>query len=117
MSQSRVLVVDDDEAVRSVAAEMLRRSEYDVECAASGQAALDLMAGMNFDLVLLDVGMPGMSGVETYERLRADYPTQKVLFMTGYSEEEALDLDNPNTHMLSKPFTLKIFTETIRSVR
>jgi len=116
MAESRVLVVDDDDAVRSVTAEMLRRNHYDQESVSGGQAALDLLGSSTFDLVLLDVGMPGLSGIETYQLLRQDLPTQKVLFMTGYAEENALDLVNPHTFMLAKPFTLKALTETIKRI-
>ncbi len=116
MSGSRVLVVDDDDAVRSVTCEMLRRGSYEVTSVNSGQAALDALKDGSFELILLDVGMPGMSGVEAYEIIRADLPEQKVLFMTGYAEDDITDLENPNTYILAKPFSLKAFNDTITSI-
>ncbi len=116
MSGPRVLVVDDDDAVRSVTCEMLKRSNYDVTSVDNGQAALDALAGASFELILLDVGMPGMSGVEVYEILRKDLPEQKVLFMTGYAEDDITDLNNPNTFILAKPFSLKDFNDTISAI-
>jgi two-component system cell cycle sensor histidine kinase/response regulator CckA len=116
MSVARVLVVDDDDAVRSVTVEMLKRSEYEVVSVSSGQGALDELKQGSFDLILLDVGMPGMSGIEAYNILRANLPEQKVLFMTGYAEGDIDDLGNPNTFILPKPFTLRVFTETVASI-
>lgn len=112
----KVLVVDDDDAVRSVTSEMLRRSDREVTSVSSGQEALDTLKQASFDLILLDVGMPGMSGVEAYQFIRVDLPDQKILFMTGYAEEDITDLANPNTFILPKPFTLKAFNETISSI-
>ena len=108
--------MDDDDAVRSVTVEMLKRNKYEVVAVGSGQAALDELKVGSFDLILLDVGMPGMSGIEVYEILRANLPEQKVLFMTGYAEGDIDDLGNPNTFILPKPFTLSLFTETIASI-
>jgi two-component system, cell cycle sensor histidine kinase and response regulator CckA len=116
MATPRVLVVDDDEAVRIVTTEMLKRRNYGYESVASGREALGLLKETQFDLVLLDVGMPVMSGVETYELIRQDLPDQKVLFMTGYAEEDITDLDNPNTYILSKPFSLQTFDDALSSI-
>ena len=116
MAAPRVLVVDDDEAVRIVTTEMLKRSGFEYESVASGGEALNRLKEAHFDLILLDVGMPIMSGVETYDFIRQDLPEQKVLFMTGYAEEDITDLDNPNTYILSKPFSLKAFNDTLSSI-
>ncbi len=116
MGTPKVLVVDDDDAVRAVTTEMLKRGNYHVVNVSSGQAALDILKEDTFELILLDVGMPIMSGVEVYQFIREDLPTQKVLFMTGYAEDDITDLDNPNTYILAKPFSLKSFNETITSI-
>lgn len=112
----KVLVVDDDDAVRSVTMEMLKRGSYEVIGASSGREALELLKENSFSLILLDVGMPIMSGVEVYEIVRRDLPEQKILFMTGYAEEDISDLSNPNTYLLPKPFSLKLFNDTISSI-
>ena len=112
----KFLVVDDDDAVRSVTMEMIKRGNYEVTGASSGLEALELLKGTVFDLILLDVGMPIMSGVEVYEIVRRDLPEQKILFMTGYAEEDITDLGNPNTYLLPKPFSLKLFNDTIASI-
>ncbi len=116
MSSPRVLVVDDDEAVRIVTSEKLKRGNYEYESVASGREALNRLEQTQFDLILLDVGMPVMSGVETYDQIRQNLPQQKVLFMTGYAEEDLTDLDNPYTSILSKPFSLKTFDDALSSI-
>ena len=112
----RILVVDDDEAVRIVTSEMLKRMSFDVESVSSGEEALSLLDRDHFAAVLLDVGMPVMSGVEVYAHIRNNLPEQKVVFMTGYSAEEITDLDNSNTWMLSKPFSMQNLSEIVGAV-
>ena len=116
MESPRMLVVDDDEAVRAVTKEMLRHGNYDVECVGSGPAALDLLSSETFDLILLDVGMPGMSGADVYEVIRERWPQQKVLFMTGYAEEEIQGLDHDLTWVLSKPFKLQALNDAVSAI-
>ncbi len=67
-NHSRILIVDDDEGTRE-ALELILEDDYDVACAADGQAALDKLNREAFDLVLLDLIMPGMNGIETLERI------------------------------------------------
>lgn len=116
MHRSSILVVDDDEAVRIVTTEMLRRLAIDVHCVASGREALHELSDGQYDAVLLDVGMPLMSGVEVYAQIRESLPEQKIVFMTGYSEEEISDLDNKNTWILSKPFSMQNLTAMVGDV-
>ena len=116
MNQSSFLVVDDNEAVRIVTSQMLKRLEVEVHTAVSGADALAQLDDQAFDVVLLDVGMPIMSGIEAYELLRQKLPEQDVIFMTGYSEEELSDLDNRHTWVLPKPFSLDELTNTVREV-
>ena len=111
-----VLVVDDDEAVRIVTTEMLKRLECDVTCADGGPQALALLQDSQFDIIFLDVGMPSMSGIEVYAKVRESLPEQKIVFMTGYSEEDITDLGNANTWILPKPFTLNALREVVNAV-
>ena len=112
----KVLVVDDDVAVRIVASEMLKRLEFVVDSVASGKEALSKLTEQEYAAIFLDVGMPVMSGVEVYAKIRDNLPLQKIVFMTGYSEEEIGDLDNPNTWILPKPFSLVGLTEAVESI-
>ncbi|HEX3866023.1 MAG TPA: response regulator [Gemmatimonadaceae bacterium] len=108
---ARILVVDDDQAVRDAIARTLRREGHEVVCAESGEAALALTAPVDaahaFDLVISDVVMPGISGVDLVERLRRANPSLELILISGYPGKH---LDNPpvvlsNGDLLQKPFT------------
>lgn len=116
MSSPRLLVIDDDDSVRRVTCQMLRHGDYDVAEANSGRAGLECFNNSNFDLVLLDVSMPDMGGVEVSKVIREAMPDQKIIFMTGHAEQEDFGLDNPHTWMLGKPFRLAQLLETVKSV-
>jgi CheY-like chemotaxis protein len=117
MERSRILVVDDDDAVRIVTSEMLKSMDLEVECAESGRAALACLAQTQtpFDLVLLDVGMPVMDGVEVYENVHRDHPGQKVAFMTGYTDDIS-EFANADVTVLPKPFSMQNLSDLIHTI-
>jgi response regulator RpfG family c-di-GMP phosphodiesterase len=78
-----VLVVDDEPAVRAVLSEGLASEGYECQTVSSGQQALSLMEGMSFDIVLVDLRMPGMSGMEFLEQAQKKYPRSAFLMVTG----------------------------------
>jgi len=85
----RVLVVDDVEGQRDLAAEMLRKINYQVESVASGEEAVAYLKEKEVDLIVLDMIMdPGMDGLETYRRIVANHPQQKAIIVSGFSETE-----------------------------
>lgn len=73
-----ILVVDDNEMNRDMLSRRLQRQNYDVEIAVDGESALDQVHQKNYDLILLDIMMPGMSGYEVLERLKADHKTRHI---------------------------------------
>ena len=101
-----VLAVDDDPLVLSVVDLMLRGAGHRACMVASGQDALDALAESRFDLVLSDVRMPGMDGVELSRRIRASYPLLPVIRMTGFLSEHSIDSvrESGVEHVVSKPF-------------
>ena len=110
----RILLVDDDELIRSTLGPMLLALGHEVQMVASGGAALAVLAsGLPPDLVLLDMNMPGLSGRETLADLRGLHPDLPVLVITGRvdSSVEALVRSHPKVGLLPKPFSL----ETLRS--
>jgi PAS domain S-box-containing protein len=116
----RILVVDDEEPQRLLAKELLSRLGYQVSLAAGGEAALELIAGQTFDLVILDMIMPGgMDGLDTYQAIRAVRPDQKAIIVSGYSESQrvkAAQLLGAGTY-LRKPYTVeKLATATHASL-
>ncbi len=108
MGPMRVLLVDDEEAVRLQIAQLLNAAGLQVVCAASGQESLDhLGRGDLPDLVILDQNMPGMSGVETLEKLRGLHPGLPVLVASGLLNiGEWPCFRQPGVALLAKPFNL-----------
>lgn len=82
---STVLVVDDEGAIRYSVTKTLERVGYQVVTASSGEEALEIMAGQNFDVVLTDIRMPGISGVDLLARIKEQSPDAIVILMTGYA--------------------------------
>ena len=80
---ARLLIVDDEEKVRVYLARLLGRRGYEVETAADGASALEKIADQDFDAVLLDVLMPGMSGLEALPRIKKLKPMVEVIMLTG----------------------------------
>lgn len=83
-SSSRVLVVDDDEVVRRSYARSLATSACSVDAVDNGEAALRRMQQDVFDVVLLDLRMPGMDGLAVLRILKRDWPDSEVIVITGY---------------------------------
>ena len=112
----RVLVVEDEDMVRAVAERALVRQGYVVETACDGEEALALFAdGKGYDLIVSDVVMPNLDGPAMARQLRARYGNVKILFMSGYAEEqlrESINLDNVS--FLPKPFSVQQIAEAVR---
>jgi DNA-binding NtrC family response regulator len=89
MRKKRILVVDDDESLRRVTHFQLEQMEYDVHSAGSGDQALQLLRHSPYDLVLTDLKMPGMTGVELLRRIRVEYPETVVIIVTAFGSVES----------------------------
>lgn len=81
---TRVLIVDDESVVRRGISRALHNREITSRAAADGREALALLKNHDFDLVLLDIKMEGMDGIEVLKRIRAQYPETRVIIITGY---------------------------------
>jgi len=81
-----ILVVDDDAMVRQTFGEVLAASGYEITLADSGLAALALLDVARPDVVLLDIAMPGMNGLETLTRINARHPRLPVIMITAYTD-------------------------------
>ncbi|TMJ63018.1 MAG: response regulator [Alphaproteobacteria bacterium] len=104
-----VLVVDDQEEVREIAAIHLQSIGYDIVQAANGRAALDLVdagGAANVDVLLVDYAMPGISGAEVIRVARQARPEMPAVLMTGYADADALGEDLRHVVLLKKPFRL-----------
>ena len=99
-----MLVVDDDPDVRGFIVASLGDYGYRVREAADGEAGLAAFAVERPDLVILDYAMPGLSGGEVAARILKVVRGQPILFVSGYSESEAIKRAAPHALMLPKPF-------------
>lgn len=117
-TRATVLIVEDDESVRRVAVTSLERAGFTVLAARGGADALEVSSGTDFDLLLTDLVMPHMSGMEVVESLRAERPLLKVLVMSGYSQDPEVTsaLESGQIAFLPKPFTPSQLVSSIREV-
>ncbi|MEW6280413.1 MAG: response regulator [Candidatus Eremiobacterota bacterium] len=115
----RVLVLEDDETLRAVLSDVLQEHGYEVHAAPSGEAALKLARDSSFDLMVADIRMEGMDGLQALEAVREQQPTVRSLVVTGYSTEadynRALRLGVGD--YLKKPFSLGAFLSSVTRLR
>jgi len=121
LGKGTILVVDDEEFIRSFAKETLERLGYHVIEASNGIEALDIYSSTDskIDLVILDLIMPKMGGDETFRRLKIGDPHLKVLIASGYGiGEHAKEImkDSGVVGFIQKPFTISEIAETVKSV-
>jgi CheY-like chemotaxis protein/two-component sensor histidine kinase len=113
---SRILVVDDNSAVRTITGTLLRTFGHDAIEAASGQDALDLLErDRQFDLLIVDLAMPNMYGDEFVARARELVPGVPTLFVTGYVEPGRVAL-RTDGDLLKKPFRRAQLAERLRRI-
>jgi two-component system response regulator HydG len=86
----RILVVDDNPEMAETLADILELKGYTVHAAASGAEALEILQDQPVDILLTDVKMPGMNGLELYRETRKLYPRLITIFMTAYSADELI---------------------------
>ncbi|RZB34267.1 MAG: hypothetical protein SRB1_00035 [Desulfobacteraceae bacterium Eth-SRB1] len=92
MKDFRVLVVDDEDDFRETFIKRLQKRELNVTGAESGEKALEILDDFIFDVVILDVKMPGLDGVETLQEMKKKRPLMEVIMLTGHSTvESAID--------------------------
>ena len=113
---SRVLLVEDDEHLAEGIAFNLRNSGYEVETATTGEEALQTMERYAFDLVLLDLMLPGIDGLEVVRRLRRAGNTKPVLVITARNraDDTIAGLDAGADDYITKPFDLDEVLARIR---
>jgi two-component system response regulator MprA len=114
----RILVVDDDPSLRQALKRALRLEGYDVELAADGTEALDAIAADTPDLVVLDVAMPGLDGLEVSQRLRAGGNRVPILMLTARDAvgDRVAGLDAGADDYVVKPFALEELFARVRAL-
>ena len=115
-----ILLVEDDAAVRGVSERALTRLGFQVLSASSGHVAVRLAQTHPgpIDLVLTDIMMPGMNGVELAQIVSTHRPGVHVFFMSGYADQDLIrkGLLEPGTHFLQKPFSPRELSQRLRKI-
>ena len=103
-----ILVVDDHSAMRSTLRDILQDEGYEVQSASSGEEAVDVFEGGNFDAVLMDVRMQGINGVEAFRRMKSLSNSVKVILMSAFSVDEIKEesLEEGAVAFLPKPLDM-----------
>jgi CheY-like chemotaxis protein len=110
-----VLVIDDDPDVREFIVATLEEQGYRVRAASDGEQGLAEVDREKPDLVVLDFIMPGLSGADVASRILVTRPDQPILFVSGYSETDAVKRVAPNAPLLAKPFRSDALDKAVRS--
>jgi PAS domain S-box-containing protein len=111
-----VLVIDDDPDVRAFIVAALEEQGYKVRHACDGKEGIAEAEREPADLVIVDFIMPGLSGAEVADRILAENPGQPILFVSGYSETEAVKRIAPDAPLLAKPFRAEALEKAVRAV-
>ena len=117
-TKGSVLVVDDEDALRTVLSSELVNEGYDIKTASDGDEAISVLEKGRFDLVLLDIKMPRVSGFEVLKHIRQNHPGTKVVMLTAFAdlknaiESKKLGADD----FVSKPYDLVDLLTTIERV-
>ena len=104
----RILLAEDDDSMRAYLARALEKSGYEVVAVATGTQAVPHIESDRFDLLLTDIVMPEMDGIELAQRCNEISPDTKVMFITGFAAVTLkASREQPNAKVLSKPFHLR----------
>ena len=107
-TRARILLAEDDDALRTYLERALRQAGFGVEAVDRGTEALPLLETGDFDLLLSDIVMPEMDGIELAQRCNEISPLTKVMFITGFAAVTLkASREQPHAKVLSKPFHLR----------
>lgn len=118
----RALIVEDNEVNRMVAVQMLRRGEIEADMAPGGKVAIDKLQSATYDVVLMDVQMPEMDGLQTARAIRAGAAGEQgkripIVAMTAYASQDDEDAcyDAGMDAYLSKPLNMQLFLQMVKA--
>lgn len=111
----RVLIVDDDDGIRRSLARIMRCKGFEVETAGDGESAVLVSCQFDPHLLLLDIRMPGIDGIETFERIRSERPHVSAIFMTAYSSSVRVDkaISLGAISVMSKPLDIESLSHLV----
>jgi two-component system, NtrC family, response regulator HydG len=116
---ARVLVIDDDRDHAESIADILSMRGHRVEAAFSGEQGVEIFREQDFDIVFMDVKLPGMNGVETFFEFKKIRPDARVMMMTGFSLEQLITqaIENGALGVLRKPFAIQDLLHVLDQVK
>ena len=106
--RKRIMVVDDEEDVRLFLQDFLNERDLDVDASESGTQALEKLEKQSFDIILLDVMMPGIDGLECLQRIKTKWPKTQVIMITALKDEARIEKARKlgALNYIVKPFSL-----------
>jgi len=115
MEKKRILIVDDDKAVRVLLAAVMKTANYEIDVAVNGVDAINYIDGKPYDLIITDYLMPKMDGLELTRRVKSIYPAIPILIITG--NESARDLlKSEATACFAKPFNILDLLNCVKNI-
>ncbi len=117
-AKNKILVVDDEDALRTVLSAELAGEGYQVTTAADGQEAINVLTSSAFDLILLDIKMPNVDGFEVLKFVKEKHPKTKVIMLTGFADlKNAIESKKLGAEdFVSKPYDLVDLLTTVERV-
>lgn len=117
-AKNKILVVDDEDALRTVLSAELESEGYQVTTAADGQEAINVLTTSGFDLILLDIKMPNVDGFEVLRFVKEKHPKTKVIMLTGFADlKNAIESKKLGAEdFVSKPYDLVDLLTTVERV-
>jgi len=118
-SKTNILVVDDEEGMRETLGDVLEDKGYNVVLVEDGYKAIQRIKQTPFSIIFMDVKMPGIDGVETFEEIKKVNPEVAVVMMTGYSVEDMIkkSLNKGAYTVIYKPFDPAKLIKIVEEIR
>jgi DNA-binding NtrC family response regulator len=108
MGDNNILIVDDNKDFADVFCDILKANKYKAESCYAGEQALKKVGEDSFDIMFVDIRMPGMNGIETLKQVKKISPKTRVIMMTGYSVDEMVHkaIEEDASDIIYKPFEI-----------
>ena len=118
MKNPRILLVDDESLILWTLEDLLTRQGYEVCPAGTGEEALQCISEKYMDLLIIDMEMPGMNGLEVLSEIRQSYPPKKVILLTAVDSEEFIEMARKEgvNDFIFKPFLISEVTYRVKKV-
>ena len=118
-AQTKILVVDDDLIIRQFLETVLLSNGYMCVCVEDGLAAINLLKSDTFDMVISDIEMPRLNGLELLSHVKYTYPQTKIIMISGKQRPNdtkgCLSIKDAH-HFLAKPFPVSLFLSTVSTI-